>query len=92
MGVTLFVITLIMVSYPLLQPPLVLTSTLTKVIQFGVAWLMGARFDIAFKQLTSGQFWPASSSEEAEAVREAYDAAKTTVKAVTSSVVAHGEL
>ncbi|KAG9579163.1 hypothetical protein KCV04_g23535, partial [Aureobasidium melanogenum] len=65
-------------------------------IMFFTAWMMGARFDIAWQQLRSGNFWAPKTTDEALLARDAYDAAKSTVtatvKAVTSSVVSHGEL
>jgi farnesyl-diphosphate farnesyltransferase len=58
--------------------------------------MMGARFDIAWQQLRSGQVWAPKSAHDALAAREAYDGAvKTvtaTVKGVTSSLASHGEL
>lgn len=53
---------------------------------------MGARFDIAWQQLRSGQLWAPRTTEEVEAARDAFDAAKESAKAITSSVAAHGEL
>ncbi|KAH0365607.1 ERG9, squalene synthase, partial [Aureobasidium melanogenum] len=65
-------------------------------IMFFTAWMMGARFDIAWQQLRSGNIWAPKTTDEAILARDAYDAAKSTVsatvKAVTSSVVSHGEL
>ena len=58
--------------------------------------MMGARFDIAWQQLRNGHIWAPKTTDEALDARDAFDAAKSTVtatvKAVTSSVVSHGEL
>jgi farnesyl-diphosphate farnesyltransferase len=58
--------------------------------------MMGARFDIAWQQLRSGNIWAPKTTDEALDARDAFDAVKSTVtatvKAVTSSVVSHGEL
>jgi farnesyl-diphosphate farnesyltransferase len=67
--VTLFVITVVMVRLPISLP---LILILTSHTQLGIAYLAGARFDIALSQLTQGKMIPPSPGPEAENVRKNY--------------------
>jgi len=66
---TLTVISVIMVSFASI---LCVLATYLQ-CQIGIAYLAGARFDIAFKELSGGNFFP-KTGEAAQKVVEQYDA------------------
>ena len=42
-------------------------------IQFFVAYLFGARFDLVFKEVWNGNIWAPSSPEQAQRIVDTYD-------------------
>ena len=68
---TLFLLTCIMVC--LFLSLSIRALVLTRSVQFGAAWLLGARFDIAWQQLRQGNFRPLPVGPATEEVVSKYD-------------------
>ncbi|KAL1305226.1 hypothetical protein AAFC00_002143 [Neodothiora populina] len=70
-----------------------ITLAFVTVSMFFLAWLFGARFDIAWQQLRSGQIWAPENKEAAQAAVSSFDAARASATSVIGGVGhGHGEL